>query len=405
MSASRLAQAAIQPWAVALQVTPLPAIAPLIIIWVGQPFVALVVCATIVAFFPLFANTATGLASPPPELNDLFRLYGASRWRTMALLRLPAALPYFLSGLRISGGLALVGAVVAELVAGSGGFASGLAYRILEASFRLEMPRMFAALVLLALAGIVLNFGLGAMGQAILRRQGRGMNRLLIFGLGYSGRAIADAAEAAGFEVSGTTRRRIGRQHPVRCRRSGSRRRDPSADHRRAGRSGRSGAGAAIAPRSTRRRPAVDRLSVQHRRLWRPGGGWVDEDTPAAPVAGTRAMRVARRTTGQRFADRRAVDIFRLAGIYGPGRSAFDDLRAGRARRMIKPGHQFGRIHRDDIAQAVVAAMRQDRAAGPRVFNLADDEPSESAAVVTEAAALLGVPRRRPRVSPMRCRR
>jgi NitT/TauT family transport system permease protein len=172
MSASRLAQAAIQPWAVALQVTPLPAIAPLVIIWVGEPFVALVVCATIVAFFPLFANTASGLASAPPELNDLFRLYGARRWQTMALLRLPAALPYFLSGLRISGGLALVGAVVAELVAGSGGFASGLAYRILEASFRLEMPRMFAALVLLALAGILLNFGLGAIGQAILRRRG-----------------------------------------------------------------------------------------------------------------------------------------------------------------------------------------------------------------------------------------
>ena len=172
MSASRLAQAAIQPWAVALQVTPLPAIAPLIIIWVGEPFIALVVCATIIAFFPLFANTATGLASPPTELNDLFRLYGASRGRTMALLRLPAALPYFLAGLRISGGLALVGAVVAELVAGSGGFASGLAYRILEASFRLEMPRMFAALVLLALAGILLNFGLGALGQAILRRRG-----------------------------------------------------------------------------------------------------------------------------------------------------------------------------------------------------------------------------------------
>jgi NitT/TauT family transport system permease protein len=172
MSASRLAQAAIQPWAVALQVTPLPAIAPLIIIWVGEPFIALVVCATIVAFFPLFANTATGLASAAPELGDLFQLYGARRWQTLALLRLPAALPYFLSGLRISGGLALVGAVVAELVAGSGGFASGLAYRILEASFRLEMPRMFAALVLLALAGIVLNFGLGALGQAILRRRG-----------------------------------------------------------------------------------------------------------------------------------------------------------------------------------------------------------------------------------------
>jgi NitT/TauT family transport system permease protein len=172
MSASRLAQAAIQPWAVALQVTPLPAIAPLIIIWVGQPFLALVVCATIVAFFPLFASTASGLASAPPELNDLFHLYGARRWQTMRLLRLPAALPYFLTGLRISGGLALIGAVVAELVAGSGGFASGLAYRILEASFRLEIPRMFAALVLLALAGILLNYGLGAIGQAILRRRG-----------------------------------------------------------------------------------------------------------------------------------------------------------------------------------------------------------------------------------------
>jgi NitT/TauT family transport system permease protein len=172
MSASRLAQAAIQPWAVALQVTPLPAIAPLIIIWVGQPFLALVVCATIVAFFPLFASTASGLASAPPELNDLFHLYGARRWQTMRLLRLPAALPYFLTGLRISGGLALVGAVVAELVAGSGGFASGLAYRILEASFRLEIPRMFAALVLLALAGILLNHGLDVIGQTILRRRG-----------------------------------------------------------------------------------------------------------------------------------------------------------------------------------------------------------------------------------------
>jgi NitT/TauT family transport system permease protein len=172
MSASRLAQAAIQPWAVALQVTPLPAIAPLIIIYIGSPFAALVVCATIVAFFPLFANTATGLASPPAELNDLFRLYGASRGKTLTLLRLPAAVPYFLSGLRISGGLALVGAVVAELVAGSGGFGSGLAFRILEAGFRLQIPRMFAALALLAVAGIVINFVLGAIGDAILRRRG-----------------------------------------------------------------------------------------------------------------------------------------------------------------------------------------------------------------------------------------
>lgn len=172
MSASRLAQAAIQPWAVILQVTPIVAIAPLIIVWVGDPFASLVVCAMIVAFFPVFANTATGLASAPPELSDLFRLYGGSRWRTLTLLRLPAALPYFLTGLRISGGLALVGAVVAEFVAGSGGFASGLAYRILEAGYRLQIPRMFAALVLLSVAGIAINAGLGLFGRLILRARG-----------------------------------------------------------------------------------------------------------------------------------------------------------------------------------------------------------------------------------------
>jgi NitT/TauT family transport system permease protein len=172
MSASRLAQAAIQPWAVVLQVTPIVAIAPLIIVWVGDPFASLVVCAMIVAFFPVFANTATGLASAPPELADLFRLYGGSRWRTLTLLRLPAALPYFLAGLRISGGLALVGAVVAEFVAGSGGFASGLAYRILEAGYRLQIPRMFAALVLLSLTGIAINAGLGLFGRLILQSRG-----------------------------------------------------------------------------------------------------------------------------------------------------------------------------------------------------------------------------------------
>ena len=126
----------------------------------------------IVAFFPVFANTATGLAAAPADLVDLFHLYGANRWKTLMLLRLPAALPYFLSGLRISGGLALVGAVVAEFVAGSGGFASGLAYRILEAGYRLEIPRMFAALVLLSLTGIAINTGLGLVERAALRRAG-----------------------------------------------------------------------------------------------------------------------------------------------------------------------------------------------------------------------------------------
>ncbi len=169
MAASRLARAAILPWAVVLQVTPIVAIAPLVIIWVGDPFASLVVCATIVAFFPVFANTATGLAAGAPEYFDLFRLYGASHRDTLLLLRVPVALPYFLAGLRISGGLALVGAVVAEFVTGSGGFASGLAYRILESGYRLEVARMFAALVLLSLAGIVINLALGAFGAAVLR--------------------------------------------------------------------------------------------------------------------------------------------------------------------------------------------------------------------------------------------
>jgi len=172
MAASRLARAAIQPWAVVLQVTPVVAIAPLIIIWVNQQFAALVVCATIVAFFPVLSNTAAGLAATPPELADLFRLNGATRRQTLFLLRLPAALPYFLAGLRIAGTLALVGAVVAEFVASSGGFASGLAGRILEAGYRLEIPRMFAALTLLAIAGILIYAALGWFERTILRRYG-----------------------------------------------------------------------------------------------------------------------------------------------------------------------------------------------------------------------------------------
>lgn len=172
MASSRLVRAAVLPWAVALQVTPVVAIAPLIIVWVGDPFTSLVVCATIVAFFPIFSNTAAGLAAAPADLVDLFRLNGAGPWQTVWMLRLPAALPLFLAGLRISGGLALVGAVVAEFVAGSGGFASGLAYRILEAGYRLQIPRMFAALVLLSAAGIAINAALGALEAWLLRRRG-----------------------------------------------------------------------------------------------------------------------------------------------------------------------------------------------------------------------------------------
>jgi NitT/TauT family transport system permease protein len=171
MAASRLFRAAVEPWAVMLQVTPIVAIAPLIIIWVNQPFIALVVCAAIVAFFPILSNTAAGLAATPPELQDLFRLNGATRWQTLRLLSLPAALPNFLTGLRISGTLALVGAVVAEFVAGSGGFASGLAYRIIEASYRLEIPRMFAALFLLGVSGIVIYAALGLLESLLLRKR------------------------------------------------------------------------------------------------------------------------------------------------------------------------------------------------------------------------------------------
>ena len=173
MQASPWARAAIQPWAVALQVTPIVSIAPLIIVWVGDPFTALVVCATIVAFFPVLSNTAAGLAAAPQDLQDLFWLNKATRWQTLRLLRLPVALPYFLAGLRISGGLALVGAVVAEFVAGSGGFASGLAYRILESGYRLQIPRMFAALVLLSAAGIAINAALGSFASWLLRRTGQ----------------------------------------------------------------------------------------------------------------------------------------------------------------------------------------------------------------------------------------
>ena len=121
------------------------------------------------------------------------------------------------------------------------------------------------------------------------------------------------------------------------------------------------------------------------------GGAWVDEDTPPAPASARTQRRVDVETEWGRFAETRAVDLFRVAGIYGPGRSVFDDLRAGVARRTIKPGHAFGRIHRTDIARAVVAAMDQNRAPGLRVLNLADDEPCESAIVIEEAARLLGM--------------
>jgi NitT/TauT family transport system permease protein len=170
MAASRWARAAIEPWTVILQVTPVVAVAPLIIVWIGNPFAAMVVCATVVAFFPVFSGTAAGLAATPGELLDLFRLNGATRLQEVVLLRLPASVPFFLAGLRVSGGLALVGAVVAEFVTGSGGIASGLAFRILEAGYRLQTPRMFAALALLSAAGLAINAALGWVSRRLLLR-------------------------------------------------------------------------------------------------------------------------------------------------------------------------------------------------------------------------------------------
>ncbi|MGL4439633.1 MAG: ABC transporter permease [Bosea sp. (in: a-proteobacteria)] len=144
------------PYAVILQVTPVVSIAPLIIIWIGDINLSLLICAWLVAFFPILSNTILGLNSADHNLVNLFQLYKANRWQTLRYLRLPAAMPYFLGGLKISGGLALIGAVVAEFVAGSGGNASGLAYRILESGYQLRIPRMFAALIMISVTGIAI---------------------------------------------------------------------------------------------------------------------------------------------------------------------------------------------------------------------------------------------------------
>ena len=158
------------PYAVILQVTPIVAIAPLIIIWVKDTATALLICAWIVSFFPILSNTTLGLNSTDHNLLNLLQLYGASRRQVFWYLRLPSALPYFLGGLRISGGLALIGAVVAEFVAGSGGIQSGLAYRILESGYQLNIPRMFAALFLITATGVLIFVVLTLVGHLALRR-------------------------------------------------------------------------------------------------------------------------------------------------------------------------------------------------------------------------------------------
>jgi NitT/TauT family transport system permease protein len=166
---SRLIEYSFYPYAVILQVTPIVAIAPILLIYLPQPL-AVLVCAWIVAFFPVLANTTLGLSSVDHNLLALFDLYKASRWQVLWNLKLPSALPQMLAGLRIAGGLALIGAVVAEIAAGSAGAGSGLAYRIAESGYRLNIPRMFAALLLLSLAGVAIFFALSAMSHLALRR-------------------------------------------------------------------------------------------------------------------------------------------------------------------------------------------------------------------------------------------
>ncbi len=155
-SLSRWVEMSFFPYAVILQVTPIVSIAPLIFIYVESPTAGLLICAWIVAFFPILSNTTLGLRSVDHNLDDLFTIYGATRWQRLRHLQAPSALPYFLGGLRIAGGLSLIGAIVAEYVAGSTGTNGGLAFRILEASYRLNIPRMFAALLLIALAGVAI---------------------------------------------------------------------------------------------------------------------------------------------------------------------------------------------------------------------------------------------------------
>jgi NitT/TauT family transport system permease protein len=166
---SRLLEYSLYPYAVILQVTPIVAIAPLLLIYLPQ-HAAVLACAWIVAFFPVLANTTLGLHSVDRNLADLFALYGAARGQILWNLKLPSALPYILGGLRIAGGLSLIGAVVAEIAAGSAGAGSGLAYRIAESGYRLNIPRMFAALLLLSVAGIVIFYLLSLINYLALRR-------------------------------------------------------------------------------------------------------------------------------------------------------------------------------------------------------------------------------------------
>ncbi|GAA4324396.1 ABC transporter permease [Pigmentiphaga soli] len=167
---NRLIEASLFPYAVLLQVTPIVAIAPLLIIWIDDTVAALTLCAAIAAIFPIISNTVLGLRSVDPGLLDYFRLQRASRWQVLWRLRVPSALPAFFGGLRIACGLALIGAVVAEFVAGTGGTQTGLAYQILQAGYQLNIPRLFAALFLITVTGVALFAVMTLLGRLALGR-------------------------------------------------------------------------------------------------------------------------------------------------------------------------------------------------------------------------------------------
>lgn len=169
---SRLIEASLMPYVIIMQVTPIVAIAPLIIILVKQTVLALVLCAALIAIFPIISNTLHGLRSVDPGLEAFFRMHKASRLQTLLRLRIPSALPMFMAGLRISSGLALVGAVVAEFVAGTGGNSAGLAYEILQSGFQMDIARMFAALALITVAGLVLYSAMAALQRWAVRHRG-----------------------------------------------------------------------------------------------------------------------------------------------------------------------------------------------------------------------------------------
>jgi NitT/TauT family transport system permease protein len=153
---NRMIERSFFPYAVIMQVTPIVAIAPLIIILVKNTQLALIICATIIAVFPIISNTTIGLRSLDDGHQNLFAINHATRMQKLIYLRIPSALPYFFAGLKVASGLSLIGAVVAEFVAGTGGRSAGLAYEILQSGFQLEIPRMFAALFLITATGVLL---------------------------------------------------------------------------------------------------------------------------------------------------------------------------------------------------------------------------------------------------------